>query len=506
MEKDTPRFIKILLRYVILTAAALLVVVLLRKVAAANPTTVALCFLMLVLVTASRWRLAYSVYLSLLCTLLYNFFFLPPVGRLTVAEPNNWVALAAFLGCSVLVSHLSEREHLHAENAEGRRREVERLYEFSQQLLLQEDLRGVARTTASVAATVFDFTGVALYVRDEDEVYSSDPHNELASRVDLKLAANQAEAGVTSRDGFHVIPVALGMRSMGVLAVMGGEYSPQILEAIGSLVAIALERAVTIERSSRLEASRESERLRSALLDSVTHDLRTPLTAIRAAATTMVSEPDLPEAEWVELATVVDEESARLDRLIGQAVEMAQLDADAVRIDARPQDVRELIEMTAEELRPLLKDRAVEVQVAEDVSRAPMDRALVHRVLRHLIENAVKYSPPGSPIAVSANRDEHRLLMTVADRGPGIDPGEQPFVFDKFFRGRKQRSGSTGTGMGLAIVRAIVEAHGGGIELISEAGKGSRFTFWLPLGLAVQSTALRATTRPEIDQERRSEA
>jgi two-component system sensor histidine kinase KdpD len=490
MEKHTPRFVKILLRYALLTVAALLIVAVFRRVLHANPTTVALGFLMLVLVTASRWRLAYSVYLSVLCTLLYNFFFLPPVGKLTITEPNNWVALAAFLACSVLVSHLSEREHQHAENAERGRREVERLYEFSQQLLLQEDLRTVARTTPSVVATVFGFRAVALYVRDDDGAYYSDPQNELLPLLDLKLAADQGEAGVSPRDGLHVISLALGMRSLGVLAVTGGEYSAQVYEAIGSLVAIALERAATVERGNRLEASRQSERLRTALLDSVTHDLRTPLTSIRAAATTLASQPDLPEAERAELTAVVDEESARLDRLIGQAVEMAQLDAETVQIRAQPQDVRELMEMTVEEMRPLLKDRAVEVQVASDVRRAPMDRALVHRVLRHLIENAVKYSPAGSPIELSAVRDEYRLRVMVADRGPGVEPGEQPFVFDKFFRGRKQRGQAGGTGMGLAIVKAIVEAHGGGIELISEAGKGSRFAFWLPLGN--QGTELRA--------------
>jgi two-component system sensor histidine kinase KdpD len=483
MEKDTPRAIKILLRYAVLTAAALLLVEFFRKVPA-NHTTVALSFLMLVLVTASQWRLAYSAYLSVLSALLYNFFFLPPVGRLTIADPQNWVALGAFLCSSVLVSHLAEREHQHAESSEGRRREVERLYEFSQQLLLQEDLRGLARVTPSVAASVFGFRAVALYVRDEDAAYYSDPRNELLPLVDLKLADSQNETGVVSRDGFHLIPLPLGLRSLGVLAVIDGGFSPQIYEAIGSLVAIALERAAAVERSSRLEASRENERLRIALLDSVTHDLRTPLTAIRAAATTMVSQPDLPQAERADLAAVVDEESARLDRLIGQAVEMAQLDAATVQVHTRPQDVRELIETTLEEMRPVLRDRAVEVVVGDELSRAPMDRELVHRVLRHLIENAVKYSPQGSPIAVSAAKDEYRLLVTVADRGPGIELGEQPFVFDKYFRGKKQRSQATGTGMGLAIVKAILEAHGGGIELASQAGKGTRFTFWLPLAAA----------------------
>jgi two-component system sensor histidine kinase KdpD len=484
MEKDTPRAIKILLRYAILTAAALLLVVLLRKAAPANQTTVALSFLMLILVTASQWRLAYSVYLSVLCTLLYNFFFLPPVGRLTIAEPANWVALAAFLCCSVLVSHLAEREHKHAEAADGRSREVERLYEFSQQLLLQDDLRSVGRSTPSVLAAVFGLRAVALYVREDDAAYYSDPQNELLPLVDLKLAANPSDAGVTSRNGYHVIPLTLGMQFLGVLALKDGGFSPRIYEAIGGLVAIALERAATVERSSRLEASRESERLRSALLDSVTHDLRTPLTAIRAAATTLVSQPDLPEPARAELAAVVDEESARLDRLIGQAVEMAQLDAETLQIDARPENVRELIEMTVEEMRPLLRERPVEVMVVGDLSRAPMDRELVRRVLRHLIENAAKYSPPGSLIVVSAEKDEYRLLVTVADRGPGIDPGEQPFVFDKFFRGKKERVQAAGTGMGLAIVKAILEAHGGGIELVSQTGKGTRFTFWLPLAPA----------------------
>lgn len=481
MEKHTARAGRAVLRYAVLTGAASLLVVLFRTVVPANQTTVALSFLMLVLLTASRWRLAYSVYLSILCTLLYNFFFLPPVGRLTIADPRNAVALVAFLASSFLVSHLSDKERRHAESSEARRHEVERLYEFSQQLLLQEDLRGLARATPSVAAAVFGFRGVALYVRDEDAAYYSDPANELLPAVDLKLAASQTEAGVTLRNGVHIIPLSLGMRSAGALAVTDVGFSPQIYEAIGGLVAIALERAAAMERSSRLEAWREGERLRSALLDSVTHDLRTPLTAIRAAATMLASQPDLAEPERTEFIAVVDEESARLDRLIGQAVEMAQLDAEAVQINLQLQDVRDLVETTVEEMRPLLRDRPVDIQIAADLPRVPMDRGLVHRVLRHILENAAKYSPSGSPISIRAAHDDYRLLISVGDRGPGIEFSDQPFVFDKFFRGRNQQKQSAGTGMGLAIVKAILEAHGGGIEVASRAGEGARFTFWLPL-------------------------
>lgn len=484
MEKHTARAATAVLRYAALTVIATLLVVLFRFVLPVNQTTVALSFLVLVLLTASRWRLAYSVYLSILCTLLYNFFFLPPVGRLTIADPRNWVALAAFLCTSVLVSHLSDKERRHAEASEARRGEVERLYEFSQQLLLQEDLRSLARTTPSVAAAVFGFRAVALYVRDEDAAYYSDPHSELLPLVDLKLAAGQLDAGVTERNGVHLIPLSLGMRSPGALAVTDAGFSPQIYEAIGSLVAIALERAAAVERSSRLEAWREGERLRSALLDSVTHDLRTPLTAIRAAATTLASEPNLAEPERRELVAVVDEESGRLDRLIGQAVEMAQLDAEAIQVKLEPQDIRGLIETTLEEMRPLFRNRPVTIDIAADLPRISLDRALIGRVLRHILENAARYSPSDAPIDIRAVRDDYRLLISIVDRGPGIDLNEQPFVFDKFFRGKKQNTQSAGTGMGLAIAKAILEAHGGGIELASRTGEGARFTFWLPLAPA----------------------
>lgn len=480
-QKDTPNPLWVLIRYAALTAASVLLVLVFRTVARVNETTVALSFLMLIMITASRWRLHYAVYLSVLCTLLYNFFFLPPIGRLTIEDPRNWVALTAFLACSALVSHLSNQEHRQAEAAEERRREVERLYEFSQQLLLQDDPRRLARATPSAAAAVFGFRAVALYVREDDEVYSSDPGKELISAAELKLTANQGESPTVVRAGCRIIPLSLGMHSPGVLAVTDGEYSPQIYEAIGSLVAIALERAAALERSSRLEASRESERLRSALLDSVAHDLRTPLTAIRAAVTTLTSAPDLPEPEQGELLAVVDEESARLDRLIGQAVEMAELDADAVKVHAQMQDVQELMETTVVEMRLALQGRRVEVQPADDLPRVPMDRELVRRALRHVLENAVRYSAPGSSVVLAASREDDRLLLSVADQGPGIDPTEQLLIFEKFYRGRQHRTSLKGSGMGLAIAKAILEAHGGGIRLASSLGQGSRFTLWLPL-------------------------
>lgn len=479
MEKHTAPA-RMASRYVVLTSLAVLISLVFVKFVRVNHTTVALTFLVLVLFTASKWRLAYSVYLSVLCTLLYNFFFLPPVGKLTIADPQNWVALGAFLCTSVLVSHISDREHRQAEASEARRREIQLLYSFSQQLLLQDELRAVARTTPSVLASVFGFRGVGLYVRAQDTVFSSDPDNRLLSEIDLK-SWSQSEEAVSSFNEVKMVPLRLGVHhDLGVLALTDEGYDARIFEAIGSLVSVALERAAALDRTNRLEAARESEKLRSALIDSVTHDLRTPLTAIRAAATTLVSEEHLPEGERLDLIAVVDEESARLDRLIGQAVEMAQLDAEALSVEIADQNVRELIELTVRRMSHRLQDHRIEVKIPEDLGEIPMDRALIQRVLQHLIENAAKFSPPGQPVTLSAEIEEERLQVTVEDAGPGIDPDDLPFIFEKYYRGKHQKGISTGTGMGLAIARAILKAHRGGIVVRSKPGQGARFTFWIP--------------------------
>lgn len=467
-------------RYAIVTLVAFLIVGVYRRVVHVNQTTVALTFLVLVLVVATRWRLAYSVYLSALCTLLYNFFFLPPIGTLTIADPQNWVTLAAFLSASVLVSHLADSERRAATQSEARRGEVERLFEFSEQLLLHDDLRELTRTAPSLIATVFRLSAVALYIREQGRAYYSDPGNELLPLDRLKLLADEPDATVKTSPGIRLLPLALGMRSSGALAVTAAQYPDAMYEAIAGLMAIALERASAVERFSHIEASREGERLRSALLDSVTHELRTPLTAIRAAATMLIAQPALAEADRREMYAVVDQESARLDRLIGQAVEMAQLDSESLQVRARPQKLREVIDLALEDTRRLLKDRPVDVRVAEDQAPVPMDRELVRRVLRQLIENAAKYSPRNLPITLSSELVEDRLLVTVSDCGPGIEESDQPFVFDKFFRG-KQRERVEGSGMGLAIAKAILRAHGGGIEVKSSPRAGTSFTFWLPV-------------------------
>lgn len=465
-------------RYAVITAAASFVVAAYRLILHANQTTVALTFLVLVLLVATRWRLAYSVYLSVLCTALYNFFFLPPIGKFTIADPQNWVTLIALLCASFLVSHLSNQERRTAEVSETRRKEVERLYEFSEQLLLHDDLERLARRTPSLIAETFELRGVALYVREHDAAFYSDPNEELVPASELKRLTQATETKIGEHT--RLMPLALGMKSSGALALTEGEYSEGIYEAIAGLVAIALERASALERFSRLEASREGERLRSALLDSVTHELRTPLTAIRAAATMLAAQPDLPREQRQDLYLVLEEESARLNHLIGQAVEMAQLDSESLQVRLQPTRLRWVVEATVDEMRLLLRGRCVDLQIPDDLPEIAVDRELMRRVLRQLLENAAKYSSPRDPIAIAGAIVGNRVQVSVSDRGPGIEAAELPFVFDKFFRGRASEH-VQGSGMGLAIAKAILRAHRGGIEVKSVPGEGTSFTFWLPL-------------------------
>ncbi len=488
-----------------MAAATLLVVLAYRRILHVNQTTVALTFLVMVQMAAFSWGLVYSVCLSLGCTLLYNYFFLPPIGTFTIADPQNWIALLSFLASAIFISRISESERRQAAVSESRRSEMERLYEFSNQLLMEENLHDVASHAPRVVASIFAFDAVILYLTESDTAYSSDPRRTFVSLEELRAAARVPDGVRTPVDGVSIVPLVLGMRASGSIAMTGtitrattrmasstrktkAAYSDGLYDAIGGLLAVALERATAIDRFSRVEAARASERLRSALLDSVTHELRTPLTAIRAAATSLLSQPSLEEGQRQEMFSILDEESARLDRLIGQAVEMAQLDTDGIEVRPIPQPLQEVIDIALDDCHVLLRGRPVEVDLPPAMPAIALDRELIRRVLRHLLENAARYSPPGSPVRIGATLETDRLLVSIADQGQGIDDAEQAYIFDKFYRGSRQRL-LHGTGMGLAIAKAILRAHGGGIDVVSHRDQGATFTFWVPIHPEIRNSA-----------------
>lgn len=448
-----------------------------RQLVAVNPTTVALTFLVLVLLTSAFWGFRVALVASIVGTAIFNFFFLPPYGTFTIADPQNWIALFAFLVTAVVASNLAERARRQAELAQQRRREVERLYALSQQLLTSDNTLQLLNQLPAVVSETFGAEGAALVVSGRETVYQSRP--ELVFDRELLLSAN-ARGEISDTGGVSYLPLRIGVKTAGALAIKGVSLSRETLEAIGSLIGIAAERARAIEELAHTRAEQESEKLRTALLDSVTHEFRTPLTSIKASVTGLLDDAaEIGGLEKRELLEVIDEETDRLNRLVGEAAEMAQLDAHMFTLDRKPHAIRDVIDAAVEHAKSTLQAHAVTVEIPSALPPINVDFDRFQEVLTHLLENAAKYSPAGSPIYISAESSGSEILIHVADRGSGIDPIEQPLIFEKFYRGRQQRLKAQGTGMGLAISRVIVEAHGGTMSLISQPGKGSVFTIHL---------------------------
>jgi two-component system sensor histidine kinase KdpD len=455
-----------------------------------NPTTIALAFLIGVLGVSASWGLRQSVFMSVIATLAFNYFFLPPIGTFTIADPQNWIALFAFLVTAVTASELSERARRGARSAIERREELERLYAFSQLLLSSDTPAELLNVIPRYIVESFGTRSAAILLSSRSDVYRSGPNIDGLETRDLQLTCVRGEPRMDAAQQLAFMPLRMGMRVVGCMGVSGSTLSRQTLEAIGSLVAISVERAGAVEKLSRAEAARESEQLRSVLLDSVTHEFRTPLTAIKASVTSLLggtnrslelAAPTHSPEERRELLTIINEESDRLNRLIGEAAEMAQLDANKVEFRLETAPLRPVVDEALEELKQLLVHHPVDVRIPADLPPARMDSAHIKEVLVHLIENAAKYSSSDAPIRITAEAKDRVITVSVADRGPGIDDFEQSLVFEKFYRGRNQRVQVHGTGMGLAICKAIVEAHGGKLGLTSQLGHGSVFYFSLPV-------------------------
>lgn len=456
-----------------------LIVAFYRLLIHANPTTVALTLLLMILFIAANWGLRYAIVTSLVSTAAYNYFFLPPVNTFTVSDPQNLLALLVFLITAVFASRSSDRIREESLEAKNRQAELEVLYRLSRALLQTDEL---VQLTNSIPTSVSLATGaraVLFYLLDGDRVYrSGDEWPTQLGTAELQNLSHQPGATSSHGEAEAIIPFRTGVKPRGVLIIRGAQLSIRSLDALGSLVSVSLDRAQAIEELTRAEAGKESERLRGLMLDSISHELRTPLTSIKGAVSTLLA-TKLSAAATTELLTVIDEESDRLNRLVAQAVEMAQLDTQEVRMTFAPLSVSSVIEGALSENATTLTGHPVSVRLPPDLKPVEVDRIWIEKLLTNLLENAAKYSRPGDPIYVSAEGGSPFIAISVADRGLGIDLMEQSLIFDKFYRARNRSQSTSGTGMGLAICRAIAEMHGGSISVTSQLGKGSVFTVLL---------------------------
>lgn len=447
-----------------------------------NPTTVGFTFLLAILIVSAIWGLRFAIFMAILATMAYNYFFLPPLFQFTIADPQNWTALFTFLFTAIVASQLSERARHEALASHQRRREVERLYAFSQQLLVTENVFELLNVIPKYIVDAFAVSSAAMFMEGRQETYYFDSASRSLFPADqMKAISVRGEPVLDRERGVCFMPLRMGVRTVGAIGFAGCDLSRETLEAIGSLTAIAIERAHTMEKLTKAEAARESDRLRSVLLDSVTHEFRTPLTAIKASAETLLSDAALEPPQRKDLLTVIDEESDRLNRLIGEAAEVAQLDSRRLEFHFVSHHIEEVVDSALARTKLATQGHPVTLNIADNLPAVRMDVDRVTEVLVHLLDNACKYSPPASRIQITGERRGREVVTSVADQGPGIDDLEQEMIFEKFYRGRDQRMRAQGTGMGLAIAKAIVELHGGRIGVTSQVGRGSVFHFSLPI-------------------------
>jgi len=439
-----------------------------------NNTTVALTLVLAILGISTRWGLAEATVASLVAVLGFNYHFLPPVGTLTIHDPQNFVAWVAFMVTAVTANQLSARARRRTAEAEARRLEIERLYALLHGMLFTGNPRKTIREFVNKVVQVFGCGAAAFYYQPGDEVVRSGPESKIVSDHELRAVAETESVAVDAARGVATAAVRLGGRPLGSLALVGPLPSEQTVQAVANLVAITIEKARALEDASHAEAARQSEMLKSALLDSLAHDIKTPLTSIKAAVGSL-----LEGNSERELLTIIDEEADRLNRLAAEVIAMARIEAGRIHLEKGPVEVAQLVEAALLEHSAGLKRRAVTVRVAEGLPAAEADRELVEHALKQFIENALKYSPEGSAVTISAEWKGGKIVMGVADRGPGIEENERARVFDKFYRGRQHRFSTKGTGMGLAIAKGIVEAHGERIWVETEPGHGAAFYFTL---------------------------
>jgi two-component system sensor histidine kinase KdpD len=333
-------------------------------------------------------------------------------------------------------------------------------------------------------AHIFEFSSVALYDARKGETFFAGPEELGAAAVELEhvlreVAVNGASVSLAPA-GMQVLAVRLGGRPIGSLAVRPLNVSDTAIRSLANLVAVTLEKTAAQEVATQMEAERQSETLKSTLLDAIAHEFKTPLTSIKAAASMLASHSDLPPGRVRELAGLMDEESDRLERLVTEALQMARIERGKLKMNCEPVDVAELMDRAIEHSRAALDGHAVHLENNQKPDSVFADSELIEMALRQLLENAAKYSPTGSPIEVRTSSDEAGALIEVTDRGPGIAESEQARIFEKYYRSPSTASRAAGTGMGLTIAREIVKGHSGKIWVESRPGEGARFSMWLP--------------------------
>ncbi len=462
------------------------------------PANLIMVYLLGVMLVAVRFGRGPAVMASVVSVAAFDFFFVPPHLTFAVGDTEYLITFGVMLSAALVISTMAARLREQARAARERERRTAALYKLSRVLADSKNVEDILKAAINAVENVFlaravvllpDATGrVRIRAGDASLLGTGDHDHGVAQWVfDRGEPAGLGTQTLPAAQALHV-PLRGSRGPTGVLGIRPASIrfllrpdQFRLLETFASQTALAVERAELAAQAEGARIQIEAEHLRTTLLSSVSHDLRTPLAAITGAASSLL-EPrgTLTQETRRELVESIADEAGRMNRLVSNLLDMSRLESGALRLSKEWQSVEEVIGAALERLRPRLQGRQVDVKLPTGLGLVPLDEVLIEQAIYNLIENAIKYTPPGTPIEIRAEAREKEIAIEIQDRGPGLPPGEEQRVFEKFYRAREANR-PDGIGLGLTIARGIVEAHGGSMTAANREGGGASFRFTLPL-------------------------
>ncbi len=450
-----------------------------------SAVTVALLLLLLVVVTALTTQQIFGVIAALVATVCLDLFFLPPIGSISIADPQNWVALLVFSALSLVSGRLSNRLRAQRDALVVQQHETERLHALSRSLLLGSSGEEMRRLLVNECSQLFELSRFVLFESLSQLFHRAGTEGDFPA--DALRQSTEKTTVLMGDCEWNVIPVRLGNLVLGSMAFIRPTPLPSAtVDSWASTVALGLAQVQAQEAASRMAAVRRSEELKSVMIDALAHDLKTPLTAIEAAASILANPAPLRKEQADDMVAVIQEEAHGLRQLVEEAIHLARIDAKKLKLQVGPEPPGELIGAALRSLGERGGSGRIHTTIPPGLPPVLADSELIVQALKQLLDNALKYSPPRSPVLISGAETDGILTFTVRDNGPGLTELEQSRVFEKFYRGRYDRSAVQGTGMGLAIAREIAEAHGGSVGVRSYVGQGTEFFLSLKTAPSLQ--------------------
>jgi two-component system sensor histidine kinase KdpD len=442
-----------------------------------NESSAGFVYLLLVVIIALRLGLTAATVTSVLAVNCLNYYFVQPILTFRIANPADWVALITFEFTALVVSRLSTQVQLQARIARHQSSDRQKLYQLSRGILLMDPTRPVASQVLALIQATLNTKSAALFDVGHARIYSIGLMTvELESAAREAYQKNSDENDGTTGRWSRVL--TLGGKAIGAIALRSDDLNREVVDAVASVAAIAIERAQSLERAARAETAKHSEQLRSAVLDSLAHAFKTPLTTIQAASSGLLEAGSLQGTE-LELITLIDQESERLNKLATHLLRTARLEEARMK-PMENCDLREIINHVLGDLSWELSGRPVATEIPRQITRVHGDRELIAMGISQVVDNAAKYSTPGSVITITAESRGQETVLAIHNHGPTIQPEDRERIFERFYRGKGSEYLAAGTGIGLSVTRRAAEAHGGRAWVESEEGLGTTFFLSLP--------------------------